>query len=188
MLCAGGEGEGEGAVVGGISTQPLERKPQPQAMAFVEGRQKRGLSCWDRIDIEGQIKLLETKIADVMPRSRCLVIAKSTDSVAQVFSRLVDNRILSVPLLQTATNRYMAFVDVTDILALLVKLVDVELPPEALEEAAHSLFTKTPSTELIGQYVSLYDMDRIPKYKLFPQGFAVVVEHGWRRRASPNGD
>jgi CBS domain-containing protein len=99
--------------------------------------------------------MLDTRISDILSRTPSLVIAKSTDTVSQVFSRLIDNGILSVPLLNTRTNRYTAFIDMFDILNFVMGNIDIEKSPYEVEEAVFRLFSNTPCTELVGKYASI---------------------------------
>ena len=63
--------------------------------------------------------LASTKVRDVVP-PRHVVYARCTDSIASVFKLLVDNKILSVPVLDNLTNKFVAFVDILDILVYVV--------------------------------------------------------------------
>jgi len=65
-------------------------------------------------------RLETTPIATVVPNLGSVVIARSTESVASVFQKLIDFKIQAVPLLRVSTNQFVAFVDLVDILALLV--------------------------------------------------------------------
>jgi hypothetical protein len=76
-----------------------------------------------------QIKLATTPLRDIVPsRDKELVFARSTETVASVFKKLVDNNILSMPLLEVEHNKFIAFVDMLDVLCFLVEELQLDDP------------------------------------------------------------
>jgi len=66
-------------------------------------------------------QLLSSKtLGTIVPQLGSIIIARSNESIASVFKKLIDYKILSVPLLNVETNQYVAFLDLLDLLAVLV--------------------------------------------------------------------
>lgn len=88
-----------------------------------------------------------TKVKDITPHWTSVIMAKTNESVATVFRRLIDNGILAMPLYDDATSRYIAFVDVFDVLAYIVEVIGV--PIDTNEEwLMRNDFVSTPCTVL----------------------------------------
>jgi CBS domain-containing protein len=97
-------------------------------------------------------RLLETKVKDVIPRWKNLVIARSTDTIATVFSKLIDNQVLGVPLLDTSTNKYTAFIDLFDILSYVVEVLNLPIEPSE-DWVVSSQFAHTSCLTLVGRSI-----------------------------------
>jgi CBS domain-containing protein len=95
-------------------------------------------------------RLVETAVKTIIPRWESLIIARSTDTISTVFSRLIDNKIFSMPMLDVATNKYIAFVDLFDILAYVVEVL--QLPIDKDEAwVLSSQFQNTSAITLVGR-------------------------------------
>jgi len=68
-----------------------------------------------------------THIRDVAPRWSNIYIAKTSETISSVFKTLIDNSILSVPLLDVNTQKYVAFIDIFDILAYVVEVLNLPI-------------------------------------------------------------
>lgn len=71
------------------------------------------------------------KIKDLAPKWPQVHIARTTDSIATVFKTLIDNFILSVPLLDVTTRKYVAFIDIFDILSYVVEVLNLPIESES---------------------------------------------------------
>jgi len=67
------------------------------------------------------------RIKDIAPRWPNVVYAQTNETVADVFKKLIDCSILSVPLLDVDTQKYIAFIDVFDILAYVVDVLNLPI-------------------------------------------------------------
>jgi len=67
------------------------------------------------------------KIKDLAPKWPHVHIARTTDTISEVFKILIDNFILSVPLLDVTTKKYVAFIDIFDILAYVVEVLNLPI-------------------------------------------------------------
>lgn len=80
------------------------------------------------IDTSFKNKLSEvTKVKDITPHWTSVITAKSNESISTVFRKMIDNRILALPLFDEEKSRYITFVDVFDILAYIVEVIGVPL-------------------------------------------------------------
>jgi len=72
-------------------------------------------------------RLLETKVKDLSPRWSAVINAKSTETISDVFARLIQHRIFAVPLLDVTTNKYTSFIDLFDILTYVVDVLKLPI-------------------------------------------------------------
>jgi len=99
-----------------------------------------------------RLKLKETPAKALAPNVKGVVFAKTTDNIGFVFKKLIDCGILSMPVLDTTTNMFVAFVDMLDILAWLVAVGELPKEPTMLFgewQRRISLFESTPCTQLL---------------------------------------
>lgn len=69
--------------------------------------------------------LCGTRVCEIAPQWYSVIFAKTNDSISTVFKRMIDHEIRSMPLYDEKEDRYVAFVDVFDILAYLVEVVGI---------------------------------------------------------------
>lgn len=102
------------------------------------------------IDDAFRTRLLETKVKDLSPRWSSVINAKSTETIADVFGRLIQHKIFAVPLLDITTNKYTAFIDLFDILTYVVEVL--KLPLEKDEQwIINQQFRNTSCLTLVGR-------------------------------------
>jgi len=69
--------------------------------------------------------LNSTRVYDIAPKWYSVIFAKTNDSISTVFKRMIDHEIRSMPLYDEKEERYIAFVDIFDILAYIVEVVGI---------------------------------------------------------------
>jgi len=82
--------------------------------------------------------LEQTHVEDLIPKQQTMVVVDSRDPVPKVFKTLVAHNISSAPVKNSDTQEYYGFIDLVDIIALIVKIVESQ-------ENRHS--GKTPEPE-----------------------------------------
>lgn len=88
-----------------------------------------------------------TRVKDITPHWTSVVTARSSESISDVFRRMIDKGILALPLFDEETNRYVTFIDVFDILAYIVEVLGVPLDKNE-EWALRKEFLTTKCTVL----------------------------------------
>jgi len=102
------------------------------------------------IDDAFRTRLLETKVKDLSPRWSAVINCKSTETISDVFGRLIQHKIFAVPLLDVTTNKYTAFIDLFDILTYVVDVLN--LPLEANDDwIVSQQFRNTSCLTLVGR-------------------------------------
>jgi len=74
-----------------------------------------------------QVLVEGTRVKDIAPRWPNVIVAQTDETIASVFKKLIDNSILSLPLLDITTSKYIAFIDMFDILAYVVDVLRMDI-------------------------------------------------------------
>lgn len=83
------------------------------------------MSTADYINDHFKNVLHATRVSEIAPNWYSVIFAKTSDSISTVFKRMIDHEIRSMPLYDDKDERYVAFVDVCDILAYIIEVVGI---------------------------------------------------------------
>jgi len=71
--------------------------------------------------------LASTTVGQAFP-SQEIFFAKSTDSIANVFHRLIEKKIMAVPVYDMHTHKYVAWIDILDIMVYVIERLQLNSP------------------------------------------------------------
>jgi len=95
------------------------------------------------INSQFRSKLILTPVKHIAPAWSNIVVATSEDTIATVFLKLVEKKLFGLPLYDKDTMKYVAFIDMFDILAYVVQ--ELNLPVQQSHDWAASQIFRTTS-------------------------------------------
>jgi CBS domain-containing protein len=108
-----------------------------------------------------RMMLHQTPISQVIKRFDRVVAATSSDTIAVVFKKINENRLYALPLWDESVNKYVAFIDLFDILAYLVEVLDLPLA-QSEDWLTNTAFVSTSCLVLVNRSPRMGEWDLIP--------------------------